>query len=254
MSSAEPSPDKKLDTGHTRWVRLGHWIIAASVVTLAISGFTVLMSHPRLYWGAAGNDLTPPLFELPISRNYRHGGWDKIVPFSAAAGSPVSATRTYDILNENGWARSLHFLAAWFLVVTGILYAVTGILTGHFRRHLVPRASELAPRRLWADLLAHMHTRTRPTNVGPPYGLLQKCAYSGVVFLALPLMVVTGLAMSPAVNAGYPFLADVFGGSQSARTVHFFVFVLLILFLIAHVLMVVVSGFKRQIRAMTFGS
>jgi thiosulfate reductase cytochrome b subunit len=254
MSSAEPLHARKPDTGHTRWVRLGHWIIAASVVTLAVTGFTVLMSHPRLYWGAAGNDLTPPLFELPISRNYRHGGWDKIVPFSAAADSPVSATRTYNIMNENSWARSLHFLAAWFLVVTAILYGIAGVLSGHFRRHLVPRASELAPRRLWADLLAHLRARTRPTNVGPPYGLLQKCAYSVVLFLALPLMVVTGLAMSPAVAAGYPFLADVFGGSQSARTIHFFVFVSLVLFVIAHVLMVVVSGFRRQMRAMTLGS
>src|SRR5438270_8996533 len=92
---------------HSRSVRVTHWVVAASFIALAISGFVILMSHPRLYWGEAGNDLTPALIELPISRNYKHGGWDKPVAFSTAPGSPVSASRTYDIFNENGWGRSL---------------------------------------------------------------------------------------------------------------------------------------------------
>src|SRR5580704_19216948 len=83
--------------GHALWVRFSHWILAASVLTLAVSGYVILMSHPRLYWGAVGNDLTPALLELPISRNYRHRGWEPSVPFFADAGSPVSAVRTYDI-------------------------------------------------------------------------------------------------------------------------------------------------------------
>lgn len=88
---------------------------------------------------------------------------------------------------------------------------------------------------------------------GPGYGLLQKCAYAAVVFLALPLMVVTGLTMAPAITATFPFLLDLFGGYQSARTIHFFSFVALILFLFVHVLMVVKSGFRRQMRGMTVG-
>jgi thiosulfate reductase cytochrome b subunit len=88
---------------------------------------------------------------------------------------------------------------------------------------------------------------------GPPYGLLQKLAYFGVVFLTLPLIVVTGLTMSPAVTAAYPMLLDVFGGSQSARTIHFFAFAALVLFLVVHVAMVVLTGFKRQMHAMILG-
>jgi len=251
-----------LDTrpGHTRWVRISHWIIAASVLTLAVTGFVILMAHPRLYWGAVGNDLTPALLELPISRNHRHGGWEPGVAFSAHAGAAVSATRTYDILNENSWGRSLHFLAAWFLVVTGIVYVSAGICSGHVRRHLLPRAAELAPRLLWQDLVAHLRlsnppaTGGLPASGGPPYGLLQKSTYLGVVFLALPLMVMTGMAMSPAITAAYPFLAGVFGGSQSARTIHFFVFATLVLFVVVHLAMVILSGFKRQMRGMTFGN
>src|SRR6478736_6751292 len=97
---------------HARWVRLCHWLLAASVLALGVSGFVILMVHPRLYWGEAGNDLTPALLELPISRNHRHAGWTGQTPFFATTNSPISATRTFDIFNHNGWGRSLHFLAA----------------------------------------------------------------------------------------------------------------------------------------------
>lgn len=239
------------DARHARWVKSAHWLVTLSFFTLAVSGFVILMSHPRLYWGEVGNDLTPALFELPISRNYRHGGWDARVPFSDDVASPVSAGRTYDILNENGWGRSLHFLAAWCLVVPGGAYLVAGIFGGHFRRRLVPRARELAPRLLWQDVLRHLRPRFPAATA--EYGLLQRCAYCGVVFFALPLMVVTGLAMSPALVASYPFLSAMFGGHQSARTIHFFAAVFLVLFVIVHVAMVVRSGFLRQVRAMTIG-
>ena len=240
--------------GHARWVRLSHWIVALSVLTLAVSGFVILMAHPRLYWGVAGNDLTPALFELPITRNYRHGGWDTSVAFFPETNSPVSASRTYDIFNQNGWGRSLHFLAGWFLALTGIAYLVAGIYTGHFRRHLIPGADERTGKRAWEDLISHLRFKFAPTTGGPPYGTLQKWSYAGVVFLALPLMIVTGLAMSPAMTVAYPFLSGMFGGSQSARTIHFFLFAALTLFLLVHVLMVVLSGFRRQMRAMTVGT
>ena len=239
--------------GHARWTRASHWIVAVSVMTLAFTGFVILMAHPRLYWGAVGNDLTPALIELPISRNYRHGGWVPDTPFSAQAGSPASAIRIYDIFNDNSWGRSLHFLAAWFLVVTGAVYLVAGIVTGHFRRHLVPHAGELTPRLIREDLAGHLRLRIQPARGGPPYGVLQKAAYCGVVFVALPMMILTGLAMAPAITAGYPWLSDMFGGSQSARTIHFCFFALLVLFIVVHVLMVVLSGFKAQMRAMIFG-
>ena len=239
--------------GHARWVRISHWILAASVLTLAFSGFVILMAHPRLYWGQVGNDLTPALFELPISRNYKHSGWAPPATFDLGQGRAVSAVRTYDIFNENSWARSLHFLAAWSLVVTGLAYLVAGLASGHLWRHLVPRLGELTPRLLWQDIVRHLRLPMPAATRGPPYGLLQKLSYSGVVFVALPLMILTGLTMAPAVAAAYPTLLDLFGGSQSARTVHFFASAALVLFLAAHVVMVVLTGFRQQIRAMTVG-
>jgi len=123
-------------TQHSRWLKRTHWIISMSFRAHAFSGFVILMCHPRLYWGEAGNDLTPALFELPISRNYQHGGWEKSQAFFDSKNSPVSASRTYDIWNQNGWGRSLHFLSAWFLVVVGLMYLITGFFTGHFRKNL----------------------------------------------------------------------------------------------------------------------
>src|SRR6516225_11464392 len=178
LASSHPSP-ANAGSRHTRWVRVTHWIVAASVLTLAVTGFTILMAHPRLYWGAVGNDLTPALIELPISRNYRHGGWEVSTPSFPVGGSAQSVVRTYDILNENSWARSLHFLAAWFLVVTGAIYLLAGLFSGHLRRDLVPRRGELTARAMWNDLTAHK----RPAPGGPPYGLLQKGSYCAVVFL-----------------------------------------------------------------------
>ena len=238
---------------HARWVRISHWIATASLLTLAFTGFVILMAHPRLYWGDTGNDLTPALIELPISRNYQHRGWDKPTPFFQDASGPISASRTYDIFNQNGWGRSLHFLAAWCLVLPGVVYLVKGIAGGHFRSHLWPAANELAPRFVWRDVVDHLRLRVPPASGGPQYGVLQKCAYSLVIFLAAPLMVLTGLTMAPAVTAGFPMLLRLFGGYQSARTIHFFAFVALLLFVVVHLVMVIRSGFRRQIRAMTVG-
>ncbi len=240
-------------SGHPRWVRLSHWTIAAAVLTLACSGFVILMTHPRLYWGTVGNDLTPALIELPISRNHHHGGWATPVPFYAAPGSPVSAVRTYGIFNQNGWARSLHFLVAWFLVVPGLAYLLIALFGGHLRRDLLPRARELAPRALGADLLRHLRWPLPQARGGLPYGIVQKLAYTGVVLVAVPTMVLSGLTMAPAVVVAFPILPALFGGMQSARTIHFVGFATLAAFVLVHVAMVLLSGFRRQMRAMTLG-
>lgn len=240
--------------GHSRWVRICHWIAAASFLALALSGFFILMVHPRLYWGHVGNDLTPALFTLPISNNYRPDELQRRMVFTEVPGAPVTAERNFHIFNQNGWARSLHFLAAWILVGIGAVYFSLGVFSGHMKRDLLPRGRELAPRSLLQDLRNHFAPRAGPAGVGLPYGLLQKLTYTSVMFVVLPLMVATGLTMSPAVTAGYPMLLDVFGGYQTARTIHFFGFTILVLFLIVHVAMVVATGFSRQLRAMTWGS
>lgn len=240
-----------LSRRHKRWVKNAHWIITVSFLFLVFTGFEILMVHPRFYWGEAGNDLTPAIFELPVSRNYKHGGWENKQAFFRTTGSPVSASRTYDIFNQNGWGRSLHFLAAWFLVVTGVVYLLAGIFSGHFRRNILPGVNVFSPRFMWKDFVGHFGRQE--AIAGSPYGLLQKTAYAVVIFLLLPLIVLTGFTMSPAITAAYPFLLKIFFGGQSARTIHFFASLALEAFLLVHLMMVIRTGFKEQMRAMTFG-
>lgn len=237
---------------HRYWVRFSHWIITVSFLLLAFTGFEILMVHPRLYWGEVGNDLTPALIEFPISRNYRHQGYEAATPFFAGTNSPVTANRTYDIFNENGWGRSLHFLSAWFLVGTGLFYLLMGIFTGHFRQRMFPGRGQFTMRLLWQDLKAHLRKQI-PGKEKSSYNLPQQYAYLVVIFLLLPLVVLTGLTMAPAIGAAFPFLLDIFGGTQSARTIHFFASFTVELFLIVHIIMVIRTGFKQQIRAMTIG-
>jgi thiosulfate reductase cytochrome b subunit len=213
---------------HALWVRACHWVLAFSVLTLAYSGFYILLVHPRLYWGEVGNDLTPALLELPLNDNHRPEAWQQTVTFDTLANTPISASRTGDIFNENGWARSLHFLAGWIFVLAGALYFAFGVVTRHVWRDLWPRR-------------------------GGSYSLLQRCAYTSVAFVLLPFMVLAGLAMSPQVVAAFPVLLDVFGGHQSARTLHFFGFVVITAFVVGHVAMVVLTGFGRHMREMIVG-
>ncbi len=225
MSAASLPPQR-----HAFWVRLCHWILALAIFTLAYSGFYVLKAHPRLYWGEVGNDLTPSLLDLPLDDNYRPEAWRETVTFSALANKPVSASRTFEIFNENGWARSLHFLAAWFFVVIGAAYFAFGVATKHVARDLLPRSPAAGA-----------------------YGLLQRYAYTGVAFVLLPFMALAGLAMSPRVAAAFPVLLDVFGGYQTARTLHFAGFVALAAFVVGHVAIVLFTGFGRHMRAMIVG-
>jgi len=249
MPDLQPLKDRP---GHRWWVRLSHWLMTLAFIGLVFTGIEILMVHPRLYWGEVGNDLTPALFELPISRNYKHGGWEKSMAFFDNNNSPVSASRTYDIFNKNGWGRSLHFLLAWILVTTGLLYLLTGIITGHFRHRIWPRLKELSPPALYKDIVDHLRLRVSSTTPSQ-YNLTQKLTYAFVIFILFPLMLLTGLTMSPAVAASFQLLLDLFGGLQSARTIHFFTSITLELFLIIHFTMVIVSGFRKQMKAMIIG-
>ena len=189
MAAVTQAPAHADKTRHTRWVRITHWIATLSFLILSFTGVVILMAHPRLYWGQVGNDLTPALIELPISRNHKHNGWVDSTAFFQDAASPISASRTFVIFNKNGWGRSLHFLAGWFFVLTGVIYFLAGMFSRHFRRHIVPGPKELRAQ-LWHDLKDHLRFRIPIAMGGPQYGLLQKCAYFLVLFFAVPLIVI----------------------------------------------------------------
>jgi thiosulfate reductase cytochrome b subunit len=204
---------------------------------LLVSGAEIVISHPRFYWGETGNDLTTPLFKLPI-------------PASRAL---VPTGYGYVLPDQNGWSRYLHFQAAWVVVLTGLLYLISGLLTGHFWKNLFPRRVDLSWRAFLTAIRSHLRFR-RPSEVEAwSYNVLQRLTYLFVIFVLFPLVIWTGLAMSPAFVSAVPAAVNLLGGQQSVRTIHFFVSLSLLLFLLVHVLMVWIAGFRSRMRAMITG-
>lgn len=234
-SAAAVAPPRR--ARHAALVRVTHWVVTAAALALLISGMEIVVSHPRFYWGDDGNVNTPALFQLPI-------------PASRAA---VPTGYDYVLPDQNGWSRSLHFQAAWLLVIAGLLYGVHGLVSRHFRDDLLPAASSLRPAALMASVAAHLRLERPAPDEAWSYNALQRVTYLAVVFGLVPLMIVTGLAMSPAVVSVFPVALSVFGGHQSARTIHFVATMALTAFVVVHVGMVVRAGFVSRLRAMITG-
>jgi thiosulfate reductase cytochrome b subunit len=218
-------------------VRITHWITALCFLALLLSGVEILISHPRLYWGETGNVLTPPLFQLPIP----------------ASRKSVPTGYSYRLPDQNGWSRSLHFQAGWGVVLAGFLYITYGLLKGHFRQNLLPGRAGLSWQALSQSLADHLRFSKLSKLEPGSYNLLQRLTYLLVIFFLFPLVIWTGLAMSPAIASVVPQAVSVLGGQQSARTIHFFVSVLLVFFLLVHVLMICATGFRSRMRAMMAG-
>jgi thiosulfate reductase cytochrome b subunit len=222
---------------HAAIVRVTHWITTLCFFALLVSGIEILISHPRFYWGEAGNVRTPPLFKLPIP---------------ASRGS-VPTGYGYVLRDQNGWSRYLHFEAAWGVVLTGLVYVIFGLFTRHFRKNLLPARADLSPRALRAAIFSRLRLKLQGEAGAWSYNTLQRIAYLFVIFVLFPLVIWTGLAMSPAVASAFPVAVTAFGGQQSARTIHFFVSIFLFLFLLVHVVMVCLAGFRKRMRAMITG-
>jgi thiosulfate reductase cytochrome b subunit len=222
---------------HSGVVRVTHWITVAAFFALLVSGGEILISHPRFYWGEAGNVMMRPLFTLPIpaSRDTVPTGFGYVLP------------------DQNGWSRSLHFQAAWAAVLTGLVYGIASLWNGHFRKDLLPKASDWTWRTI-RDVLAKSLHRAPPEGSGvQSYNVVQRSVYLSVIFLVFPLIIWTGLAMSPAFVSAWPLAVTALGGRQSARTLHFFLSGFLLLFVVVHVTMVVLAGFRSRMRAMITG-
>jgi len=238
-SSAAAIPAKRATSRprHSALVRVTHWITTLSFLALLVTGVEILISHPRFYWGEAGNALTPPLFKLPIP----------------ASRSSVPTGYGYVLPDQNGWSRYLHFQAAWVAVLTGLLYVISILFTGHLRRDLLPSRSDRSWRAFSTAIADRLRFKRASESEAWSYNLLQRLTYLFVIFVLFPLVIWTGLAMSPAVASVFPSAVSVLGGQQSARTIHFFVSVFLVLFLLIHVVMICLAGFRDRMRAMITG-
>jgi thiosulfate reductase cytochrome b subunit len=236
-SSVAAVPSPIAPVRHSALVRITHWITTLCFFALLVTGIEILISHPRFYWGEAGNVNTPALFKLPIP----------------ASRSTVPTGYGYVLPDQNGWSRALHFQSAWVAVLTGLLYVVASLVNGHLRKDLALGGADLS----WGAFQAAIanHVRLKPLNGSDAwsYNLLQRLTYLCVIFILFPLIIWTGLAMSPAFMSAFPWMVSVLGGQQSARTIHFFVSGFLLLFVVAHVVMICIAGFKSRMRAMITG-
>jgi thiosulfate reductase cytochrome b subunit len=236
-SAASAVPTATVASRHSALVRVTHWITTLCFFALLVSGVEIVISHPRFYWGETGNDLTPTLFKIPIpaSRHLVPTGYGYVLP------------------DANGWSRYLHFQAAWVVVLTGLLYLICGLFTAHFGNDLLPRKADLSWREFSSAIAKHLRLERPSEAEAWSYNVLQRITYLFVIFVLFPLVIWTGLAMSPAFVSAFPATVNMLGGQQSARTLHFFVSLALVLFLLVHILMVWLAGFKSRMRAMITG-
>ena len=279
MAVSEPSPaagaqgaplQREVVYRHALVVRATHWINVVCLTLLLMSGLQIFNYHPALYWGNYGYRGVPSVFSIGAERDPTSGepvgvtriaGWRLVttgvlgVSYDSARGMVARAFPAWLTLGEGGLAlaRDWHFLMAWLLVANGAVYLLFGALSGHFRRDLAPAADQLRVRHILADVWDHVRLRVPRGEAARRYNVLQKLAYLTVVFLLLPVMVLSGLTMSPAVTAALPSLIDLFGGRQSARTIHFLVADLLVLFVLVHIFEVFLAGVVNQMRSMITG-
>ena len=181
--------------------------------------------------------LTPALFKLPI-------------PSSRAL---VPTGYGYVLPDQNGWSRYLHFQSAWLVVLSGLVYMAGGFASGHFRKNLLPLGKDVSWRALWRTIASHLRFERPNAAEAWSYNLLQRLSYLLVIFALFPMVIWTGLAMSPAFTSAFPASVTLLGGRQSARTLHFFIAASLLLFFLVHVGMVWFAGFRTRMRAMITG-
>lgn len=223
--------ERRLLYRHKIATRLWHWVTAVTVFIMLGSGLMIFNAHPRLYWGQYGANFDHAWLMLP-----QWPGW-------------LTIPSTYNLALARRW----HLLFALVLAFGLLLFMLASLVNRHFQRDLRVRPRELAPASLWTDLKAHLAFRFHdPTRPGA-YNLFQKLAYVSVIFVALPLLILTGLTLSPAMNAAWSWLLDLFGGRQSARSIHFLAAAYVALFIVVHLALVILADPINEVRSMLSG-
>jgi thiosulfate reductase cytochrome b subunit len=250
---------------HRLSTRIWHWLNAVIVFVMLMSGLMIFNAHPRLYWGQYGANFDQPWLEIGSTAD---SGYLRIGNLTVATtgllGYRAQADGNINRRAFPGWAtipsdyslsagRRWHLAFAWLLALGLLAYWVVSFINRHAWRDLVPRPADLSPRHLWQEVKDHARLRF-PTGIAAlRYNTMQKLSYFGVVFILLPLLILTGLAMSPGMDAAWHWLIDLTGGRQSARSIHFICAMLIALFILVHLLMVVLAGPVNEIRSMITG-
>lgn len=261
------SKQKVLIRRHTVVTRLTHWLNVLAVSLLLMSGLQIFNAHPALYWGQKSTFSQP---WLSMSKQEIAGeprgvttigsakfdttgvlGWSGKEGMREQRGFPAWATiPSYRSLADG---RHWHFFFAWLFVLNGLVYWLWGLVNGHIRKDMLPTRAQLSPRHILHEIITHAQLKFPKGEEARVYNVIQKFTYLAMIVLVLPLMVLTGLSMSPGFNAAVPNLIDLFGGRQGARSIHFICAGLIVAFVLVHVALVIISGLWNNIRSMITG-
>jgi thiosulfate reductase cytochrome b subunit len=268
LADAPAKPGKILIYRHSLAVRLTHWVNVLCLSFLLLSGLQIFNAHPELYWGRYGADSDPSFIAIgAVEDGDTIRGVTRIGGLSIPTTGVLGASRldgelqprafpswlTIPSYQDLATGRRWHFFFAWLFVINGLVYLVYGLASRHLRRDLAPSLQQLTPRHLAHEIADHARLRFPKGDAARRYNALQKLAYLAVIFVLLPLMVATGLTMSPGIDAAWPWLLDLFGGRQSARTIHFLTASALVAFVVIHLAMVLLSGVFNNLRSMITG-
>jgi thiosulfate reductase cytochrome b subunit len=257
-------PKGELIYRQNRWTRATHWTWAICLFFLLLSGLTIFNAHPSLYIGQqSGFEFNNAVLEIGAGEEngtvkgsttilghqfdttgYLGYNGDENNPVTTAFPGTVTIPSRQDLAT----GRVVHFAFAWLLVITLLVWLIASWRTGHIKRDLVITGNDLKD--LPTDIKNHARLRFHHSD---RYNVLQKLAYAGVLFVLFPLIILTGLAMSPSMDSVIPFLTDILGGRQTARTIHFVTMSLLVLFFIVHMLMIIAAGPINEIRSIITG-
>ena len=215
---------------HALATRLWHWVNAVSVFILLGSGLGISNAHPRLYWGRYG-------------ANFDHA-WAQLPRFPAWITIPAN----YNLAISRRW----HLFFALVFAFGLLAFMVASLLNRHFAR-LKLSAKDVSARHLAEDVRDHWNFRFHDADDPGAYNSLQKWSYILVIFVALPVMIFTGLALSPGMDAAWPLLLDIFGGRQSARSIHFIAASVIGGFIVVHLVLVILAGAWNEVRSMLTG-
>lgn len=262
VTAGPPTPGRYRYYRHKRPVRVWHWINAVSLFILIMTGLQIFNAHPALYWGDR-SDRDRPLLSMRAMR--AEGG--ELTGVTTILGASFDTTGVFGysggrVRGFPSWAtipggqwlamgRQWHFLFAWILVINVLVFLAYGFVSRHVTQELAPTRQDL--RNIGRATRDHLLLRHETGEASKRYNVLQKLAYLGVLFGLFPLIVLTGLTMSPTMDAAAPFLLDLFGGRQSARTIHFVTCFLFVGFIVTHVSQVMLTGFWNNLRSMVTG-
>lgn len=258
---------RELVKRHSGVTRLTHWLNVLAILVLLTSGLQIFNAHPALYWGHASTFASPwismskqeiggearGVTTLGDARFDTTGvfGWSGPAGAREAVGFPSAVTLPgyRDLATGRQW----HLFFAWVFVINGFLYLAWSLLSGHLRKDLWPTRAQLRVSHILHEIVTHAQFKFPKGEETRRYNVLQKLAYLLVILVLLPLMVATGLSMSPGFNAAAPWLVDGLGGRQSARSLHFISASLIVGFILVHLVMVLATGPWNQVRGMITG-